>query len=278
MQIDATKKPDSRSDSAFSKQFISLVIFSLSLWIGSVVIIGSGPTTDSPHAMAFFFAALFFHSGIIGSHLVFGTKRLLSNLLFSTIWFLISVLILCFFSFTSQRADPEIVLIFSAVMVGASGLSCILCLTARFFFGLRLHNSGNRRGRGSENFHVRHILITTTVLGVVLAIGRGYFGDYYAGGISSSMVFSFVLLSVVPVLFSNGLISAILIPRWSGHALVISLVVIGQVSIIQGSLLETLQPGDGLYWIVLWINGFVVLHCLVFGYLMRFHAYRLRRG
>jgi hypothetical protein len=244
-----------------------------------LLLLAFAPHRISEHLIiGYFFGTLFGHTTLAAAWTSFGPRPLLWRLPLSLVWLL--ALLVAFACNLTLHGGPavEIVLIVAACVAGQ-----FLFLQLPFW-GLAL-TSGRRLRYCEANslrpdpretqFGIRQLMIFTTIVAVVLGVGR--FAVRY---LSDSPRLQgewpiFVFLATAAIVMTLPLILAALLPRFAIPAVALVLLLIGLLTFWEVPLLERFHVGGGPdTLLVVFINSFTAAWVLSIVLIVRISGYR----
>jgi hypothetical protein len=210
---------------------------------------------------------MFGHTTVAAGWSAFGPGPLILRMPLSAAMVAMCVLIFTASIFVRSRGEVGLGMVLAGCLLAQWTLVQVPLWILGISYGIRMRHREDAQGeddRRARQFGIRQLLIATTVLAVVLAIGR-FVVLNADGGIVDGEALIFALLGVAAVLMSLPLLMAALLPRYSVVAVAVVSLLIAVGTFFELPLLQRFQ-GSGpetvdLIWInlctSLWIVAFV---------------------
>lgn len=258
-------------------------VVGLGVWLMMLVRSEPQPKPLEYVTIGLVFGTFFGYSLLAGAWVALGPLALVWRLALSLVWLVLSIGALTInFSRFGPGADWSVIVYFACAGFG-------IWLFAQFplwglvvGYGLRVRNlraGGSAHHRQQQQFGIRQLLIVTTIVAVVLGVGR-----YVVASLTSRIdletgpivIISF--LAIASLVMTLPLLLAALLPRYALPATAIILVLIALGTATELPLLTTLSPAAGggpHVWHFYGIHGFQCFWVLVVTGVLRWAGYRL---
>jgi hypothetical protein len=164
----------------FRPPWLAALIVPAIVWLGLLLMVAVRPEPQ-PKPLEYVtiglaFGTYFGFALLAGAWVALGPLALLWRLPLSLAWLAAAIIALASnIALHGPRVDGQIVLVFGGVGFGLWLLTQFPLWGLAVGYGLRvrhLHESGPAYGRKEQQFGIRQLLIVTTIVAVVLAIGR----------------------------------------------------------------------------------------------------------
>ena len=230
------------------------------------------------------FGTFFGYALLAGAWVALGPLPLLWRLPLSLVWLAVAIIALALsIAVHGPRADREIVLVFGGVGFGQWLLTQFPLWGLAVGYGLRvrhLHESGPAYDRKEQQFGIRQLLIVTTIVAVVLAIGRAVALKLSSDAtIESEPIIIISFLAIAGLIMTVPLILSALLPQHALPASIIVLVLVALGTAAELPLLTALKPAPGgpgpHVGHFFGINGFQCFWVLAVCGALRWAGYRL---
>ena len=245
-------------------------------WIGIAAIHPAGPRTIS---LGFFFGSMFAHAAMSAAWMALGPLPIIYRAPLSITW-LVMLIVGLSINLAINGGPSGALVIVAVCLVGQWSLVVITLLITRAIFGFRLQHPDECRTDASApqfQFGIRQLLIVTSIVAVVLGIGRvamPVLSKYleFPGGREIPI---FTFLGIAAALVTLPLIIAALMRRLAILGVAITLALIGLATYWELSLMRAVSisgPGTGDFMA---LNGATTLIMLVLLAVIRLNGYRL---
>lgn len=230
------------------------------------------------------FGTFFGHALLAGAWVALGPLPLLWRLPLSLLWLAVAIIALALnITVDGPRADSGIVLLFGGVAFGQWLLTQFPLWGLAVGYGLRVRHLGESDPadrRKEQQFGIRQLLIVTTIVAVVLAIGRAVALKFSSDdALESEPLIIISFLAIAGLIMILPLVLAALLPRHALPASIIVLVLVALGTAAELPLLTALKsapggpgPHVGHFF---GINGFQCFWVLAICGALRWAGYRL---
>lgn len=179
-----------------------------------------------------------------------------------------------------HRSEFEMLIVLAGCLLGQWFIAQLPLWGLGLAYGLRLQHLDeiNRAiDPRDRQFGIRELLIFTTIIAVILGIGRVVVARLPRSFVGNDEIGIFIFLAVAAVFFALTLLVAGLLPRYAGLALAIGVLAIAFVTLAEAPLMDTLvrRRGGPETWHLALINAGTASWILAYVYAIRRAGYRL---
>jgi hypothetical protein len=272
----------------FRPPWLAALIVPAIVWLGLLLMVAVRPEPQ-PKPLEYVtiglaFGTYFGFALLAGAWVALGPLALLWRLPLSLAWLAAAIIALASnIALHGPRVDGQIVLVFGGVGFGLWLLTQFPLWGLAVGYGLRvrhLHESGPAYGRKEQQFGIRQLLIVTTIVAVVLAIGRAIaFSVSSRVSVETEGIVIISFVAIAGLIMTLPLILAALLPRHALPASIIVLVLVALGTSTELPLLTALNPAPGgpgpHVGHFFGINGFQCFWVLAVCGALRWSGYRL---
>jgi hypothetical protein len=216
-------------------------------WVAFAVIEPDGGGSNEFVSIGFFLGSIFGHATLAAAWAALGPGPIGWRVPLSLVW--IVMLPIAIAINVSMNRGPDS----AAVIIGASLLGQWLIVQLPLWalaigYGLRLRHVDDWKkmeGRPTRQFSLRHLMVVTALVGVVLGIGRisvGWLIESYSRDHEAPI---FIFLAVAAVVLTLPLLLAGLLRRYAISAVLLVLTLVGFVTAWEVTLLQLIPGGGG---------------------------------
>ncbi len=257
-------------------------VVGLGIWLMMLVRSEPHPKPLEYVTIGLVFGTFFGYSLLAGAWVALGPLPLVWRLPLSLVWLALSIGALAINASSFGPGDWEVIVYFACASFGMWLLAQFPLWALAVGYGLRVRNlraGGLAHHRQEQQFGIRQLLIVTTIVAVVLGIGR-----YIVSGVTSQInldagplvIISF--LAIAGLIMTLPLLLAALLPRYALPATAVVLVLIALGTATELPLLTTLNPAAGggpHVWHFYGIHSFQCFWVLTVTGVLRWAGYRL---
>ncbi len=247
-------------------------------WIAIATIEPDGSGSFEYVGIGFFLGSVFGHTTLAAAWAALGPGRVWWRVPLSLVW--VATLPVAIAINLGLNNGPDDAVVVIGVCLFGQWLIVQLPLWAlAIAYGLRLQHVddwGKIQDRSSRQFSLRHLMIVTTIVGVILGAGRiliGWLGESFRLDREAP---AFIFLAAAAVILTLPLLLAGLLPRWAIPAVLVVLTLIGLVTAWELTLLQMVPGGGGPgpdTGHFVWINAFTMVTVLMGVLLLRLNGY-----
>jgi hypothetical protein len=219
---------------------------------------------------------MFGQTTIAGAWAALGPYPLLKRLPLSLVWIAVLLLAVAINMTLYDGPGADFIFLWGTCLYGQWLLIQAPLWALAIFGGLRLTHEGDARppGRADRQFGIGQLIVFTTIVAVLLGIGRVIAQNlgFRTGG--ETPVFAF--LAVAATVTTVPLPLAVLLKRRGLLALALALLLLAGFTFWELPLLKSMSPGGGPdFWHLAWINGTSAAWVLTIAGILRRGGYRL---
>lgn len=228
--------------------------------------------------IGFFLGSLFGHATLAAGWAALGPGWLLVRIPLSLVWVAGLIGAMLINLALHDGPDGELAII-GVGLLGQWLIVQVPLWALVLFFGARLRHRSEERGTfdpKERQFGIRQLLLFTTLIAVLLAIGRllvASLGKYFNLGHEGPI---FIFLAVAAIAMTLPVLLAALLRRWAVPATIGMLLLVGLAAAAEVPLLSKFHRGVGPdIWHFFWINAFASLWIVVVSLVVQLSGYRL---
>lgn len=247
-------------------------------WIAIAVIEPNGRGSFEYVNIGFFLGSVFGHATLAAAWAALGPGRVWWRVPLSLVW-VATLPVAIAINLAMDGGPDDVVVIIGACLFGQWLIVQLPLWALAVGFGLRLQHVddwGKTQDRRSRQFSLRHLMIVTTIVGVILGAGRlliEWLGESFSFDREAP---AFIFLAAAAVILTLPLLLAGLLQRWAIPAVLVVLTLIGLVTAWELTLLQMVPGGGGPgpdtdHFV--WINAFTMVTVLMGVLLLRLNGY-----